>query len=178
MTSTSTWHKSKWHLWLLHSGQWYQATIPMTEWFVAKEWWGKHNLFFKCPLPPGFPNTSWKPNLFLPSYVTKDSYSVGSVQKGHRFSPQNVFKKNQYNVHYPQFTVTMHHAKHLVLPEVTTLFVMVRWPNSFSPKCRSIPCHLYFIWTSAMQKPTSQSDDYWWFELLNHYQQTAKLWTG
>lgn len=44
MTSPSTWQKSKWHLWLLRSGQWYQATIPMTEWFVAKEWWGKQRV--------------------------------------------------------------------------------------------------------------------------------------
>ena len=29
---------------LFHSGQWYQATIPMTEWFVAKEWWGKQRV--------------------------------------------------------------------------------------------------------------------------------------
>jgi hypothetical protein len=45
VTSPSTWHKCKWHLLsLFHSGQWYQATIPMTEWFVAKEWWGKQRV--------------------------------------------------------------------------------------------------------------------------------------
>lgn len=117
------------------------------------------NLFLNCPLSPGFPNTLWKPNLFLPSYVRKGSYAVGSVQKSHRFSPQNVFKKNQYNVHYPQFTVTLHHAKHF-LSEVTNSICDGTLTQFNFRQVPSNSLSLILIWTSAMQKATSQSDDY------------------
>jgi len=88
------------------------------------------------------------------------SYAVGSVQKSHRFSPQNVLKTNQYNVHYPQFTVTLHHAKHLVLSEVTN-YICDGTLTQFN--FRQVPFNslsLILIWTSAMPKATSQSDDY------------------
>jgi hypothetical protein len=78
---------------------------------------------------------------------------LGLLNRATDSVPQNVFKKNQHNVHYPQFTVTLHHAKYLVLPEViTSICDGTLTQFNFS--------HLYFIWPSAMQKATSQSDDY------------------
>ena len=111
---------------LFHSCQWYQATIPMTEWFDAKEWWGKqrlitHNItyFWTVPYLQVF-ETRFGNQVCLCHHMSgRVPTQLGLFKRATDSVPKMCLKKKQYNVHYPQFTVTVQHAQHLVLSEVT-----------------------------------------------------------
>ena len=110
---------------LFHSGQWYQATIPMTEWFVAKEGWGQQGVitlnityFWTVSYLQVFQTPFRNQICFCHHMSGKVPTKLGLLKR----ATDSVLKmclKNKYNVHYPQFTVTVDHAKHLVLSEVT-----------------------------------------------------------
>jgi hypothetical protein len=74
--------------------------------------------FWTVPLPPVFQTPFGNQISFCHHMSGKVPTQLG-LSKRATDSISKVCLKNQYNEHYPQFTVTMHHANHLVLSEAT-----------------------------------------------------------